>query len=300
MKLLRQAFLNCFQNMVRNKIINILSLAIIVFTLLIFSIFNFLTYSIDRFSNQFADNIEVIFYLQSQIPQEDIDRLYRRIESHLLVKKVSFKSRDQALVDFSREFSELNFILSEFETSPFPPSLKVTFHPPGNPDVSTDAIMNFINEIQQNSIIESRQINLEWVRRLISVKKFISSVGLFLSVILVFISLFIIYNVIKINILYRRDEIQILRLVGATDFYIRFPFIIEGAFLGLLGSLLSVALLMFLLWIFPQLSPVVSGILNNILVSYSPPFHIIRNVILLGTSIGILSSFFSIRQFMRE
>jgi len=300
MKLIRQAFANCLQNLVRNKLINVLSLAIIVFTLLIFSIFNFLTYSIERFSAQFSDDIRVIFYFKSDIPRENIDRLYRQIESHILVKSLHFKSRDQALSDFAREFPELNFILSEFDASPFPSSLEVIFNSPGDSRVTTDQIMNFIQDIEQNNIIDSRQINLEWVRRLTSLKKFISSVGFFLSVILIFISLFIIYNVIKINILYRRDEIDILKLVGATDFYIRFPFIIEGAFLGFLGSLFSIGLLMLLLWIFPHLSPVVSNIIDNIVIAATPPFYIIRNVILLGTGIGIFSSFLSIRQFMKE
>jgi cell division transport system permease protein len=300
LKLIIQAFSNCFQNLFRNKLINLLSLAIIIFTLLIFSIFNFITYSIDTFTRQFSDNVEAIFYLKSNVPQQQIDDLFLKIKSNPLVEEISFKSKNQAEVDFSREFPQLDFILSEFENSPFPPSIEVSFNSAEDQDNLKERIINFIEEIEQNTIIETKQINLEWVKRLISLKRFISSIGIFLSFILIFISLFIVYNVIKINILYRKDEIGILKLVGATDPYIRIPFIIEGGFLGLLGSVISIILLIILLQIFPHLSPVMSNILNKIVISYIPPLYIIRNVIILGTIIGLISSFLSIRHFMKE
>ena len=72
------------------------------------------------------------------------------------------------------------------------------------------------------------QLNLDWARKIAMIKKFASFAGLFLSAILLIVSIFIIFNVVKINIFYRKDEITILRLVGASNWYIKTPFLIEG------------------------------------------------------------------------
>ncbi len=297
MSLLKSTFSNAFKNISRNKLISFLSFGIIAFTLFIFGLFNYLTYSLDNFISNFSRNIEAIFYLQEGVSQDEVDLLIKKLENYLLVDDVKYKSENQAVIAFSRQFPELEYILAEFKKSPFPASLEVKFKQEENIDVKVKAL---IEEIENLSIVESKQLNLDWAQKVLSIKKFVSVVGVFLSIILIFVSCFIIFNVIKINIFYRKDEINIYRLVGAQDWYIRFPFIIEGALLGFLGSIMSAIFLFIALKFFPSYAEFMYDIVKGMIHFENIPMDIFIHLVLLGSTIGLVSSYLSLRQFLKN
>ena len=297
MKLLKTSLYNAAINIGRNKLVNFLCFGIIAFTLWIFGIFNYITYNLESFTREFSKNIKAIFYFQDDVKQEEMELLLSKLKENLLVKNVVFTSRSQAEVNFSRQFPELKYILSEFKTSPFPASIEVEF----NQDYTIDTrVISLIEDIEKLNIVESKQVNIDWAKKIIVFKKFISMVGLFLSLILVFVSSFIIFNVIKISIFYRKDEIHVLRLVGATDWYIKFPFVIEGAFLGFFGSVMAGLLLFVSLKLFPLYAAVVFNIVKGIIDFKTIPMGIFLQLVLLGTAIGLCSSYISARQFLKN
>jgi cell division transport system permease protein len=132
------------------------------------------------------------------------------------------------------------------------------------------------------------------------IKKFISITGIFLSGILFFVSIFIIYNVIKLNILYRKEEIDILQFVGATDWYIKFPFIIEGALMGLLGGLIAGFLLIVSIKLIPSYSDFIAKMLKEIISFKKIPLKILIRLLFFGTAIGLISSLFSLKKFFKK
>ncbi|MDQ1353764.1 MAG: Cell division protein FtsX [Acidobacteriota bacterium] len=297
MNLLQSTLNNAFISISRNKLINFLSFGIIAFTLLIFGIFNYLSYSLETFANEFSKNIEAIFYFKDNVEQPEIDLLLKKLKESLLVEDVTFSSRDQAEIAFSRQFPELKYILSEFKTSPFPASIEVKFKQEYN--IGTKVI-SFIEDIEKLSIIESKQVNLDWAQKVMAIKKFISLVGMFLSMILIFVSAFIIFNLIKLNIFYRKEEINIYRLVGATDWYIKIPFIIEGALLGFFGSIMACGLLFITLKLFPAYATFMYNIFKDMISFKNIPLILFLRLLLLGTGIGLLSSYISVRQFLKN
>lgn len=296
MNLLKATFGNAVQNIVRNKMVNFLSFGIIAFTLLIFGIFNYITYNLEAFTRGFSKNIKAIFYFHDDVRQGEVELLIDKLKENLLIKDVTFISKNQAEVDFSRQFPELKYILAEFKNSPFPASIEVEFSQEYTLDTK---IISLIEDIEKLDIVESKQVNIDWAKKIIVLKKFISVMGLFLSLILIFVSSFIIFNVIKISIFYRKDEINVLRLVGATDWYIKFPFIIEGAFLGFFGSLMAGGLLFITLKLFPLYATFVFNIVKDLINFKTIPTTIFIKLIVLGTAIGLVSSFISARQFLK-
>lgn len=296
MNLLKATFGNAGQNIVRNKLVNFLCFGIIAFTLLIFGIFNYITYNLEVFTQGFSKNIKAIFYFQNDVRQNEVELLMAKLKENLLVKNVTFTSKNQAEVDFSRQFPELKYILSEFKASPFPASIEVEF----NQEYTMDTkIISLIEDIEKLNIVESKQVNIDWAKKIIVFKRFISVMGLFLSLILIFVSSFIIFNVIKISIFYRKDEINVLKLVGATDWYIKLPFIFEGAFLGFFGSLMAGGLLFITLKLFPLYATFMFDIVKDLINFKNIPFGIFIKLIMLGTAIGLLSSYISVRQFLK-
>jgi cell division transport system permease protein len=297
LNLLNSTISNAAKNIMRNKLVNFLCFGIIAFTLLIFGIFNYITYGLEAFSQTFSKNIKAIFYFQDDVRQPEVELLINKLKENLLVKNVVFTSKNQAETDFSRQFPELKYILTEFKNSPFPASIEVEFHQEYSMDTK---ILALIEDVEKLNIVESKQVNIDWAKKVIVLKKFISVVGLFLSLLLLFVSSFIIFNVIKISIIYRKDEINVLRLVGATDRYIKFPFIFEGAFMGFFGSLMAGFLLFLMLKLFPVYATFMFNIIKGLIDFKTIPPGIFIKLILLGTAIGLASSYISVRQFLKN
>jgi cell division transport system permease protein len=297
MKFMVRSVQQALTNILRNKTVNFLCLGIIAFTLLVPGIFNFISFNLDRYISKLSENIEAIFYIRDKADSEDVEKLLQRINGSLLVKETGFTSRDQARTNFIREFPELTYILTEFNDSPFPASIDVKFRADASRIVP---IESFIRDIEKDSLVESAQLNMDWARKIAMIKKFASFAGLFLSAILLIVSIFIIFNVVKINIFYRREEITILRLVGATDWYIKTPFLLEGLILGSLGGLMAGGLLLLTIKVFPIYAGFVYNVVKQLIDFKQLPLRIFWELVITGSLIGLLSSFISLRRFIRH
>ena len=181
--------------------------------------------------------------------------------------------------------------------NPFPPSFEIAIE---DQSVSSDTIQTFIQNIKETEGVEDVQFSREWVEKVQSVSRLIRAIGFFLGGILVLASFFIISNVIKLNVFARKDEIEILRLVGATNAFIRIPFLAEGVVLGILGGVVSLLLLLVLISIFPVYLGSSLGALQD-LISFR--YLSVAQCLLLiagGAIIGCLGSFSSLARFLRE
>jgi cell division transport system permease protein len=296
MKFLWHAFRQAMANLLRNKMVNSLCLGIIAFTLLVPGIFNYISFNLERYINKLSENVEAIFYIKDDTDGDTIEKMLQHIQASLLVKEVGFTSRDQAKTKFAAEFPELKYILAEFNDSPFPASIDVKFQADARNLIQ---IESFVRDINKSGPVESVQLNLDWARKIALIKKFASFVGLFLSAILLIVSIFIIFNVVKINIFYRRDEINILSLVGASNWYIKTPFLIEGVILGFLGGLLAGGLLLATIKAFPLYGGFVFSIVKQLIDFNLLPQKIFWQLLATGTAIGLLSSFISLRRFIK-
>jgi len=297
MKFIIRAVQQALANLLRNKIVNSLCLGIIAFTLLVPGIFNYISFNLERYINKLSENVEAIFYIKDDSDGSAIEKLMQRIQANLLVKEVGFTSKNDAETNFSREFPELKYILDEFKNSPFPASIDVKFLANARNLIQVES---FIRDIRTAPAIESVQLNLEWARKIAMIKKFTSFVGFSLSAILLIVSIFIIFNVVKINIFYRRDELTIFRLVGASNWYIKTPFLIEGCVLGFLGGLLADGLLLVTIKAFPLYAKFVFNIVKQLIDFKQLPLKIFWQLLITGTAIGLLSSFLSIRRFLKN
>jgi len=147
--------------------------------------------------------------------------------------------------------------------------------------------------------IDEVQFNQEWLEKLIGVSKIIRAVGFFLGGILVLASFFIISNVIKLSVYARQNEIEIFRLVGATNSFIKIPFIIEGTILGLIGGIFSLILLFITIKFFPLYLGKSYNFIKPFIVF---PFIFIRHCLILllgGGVIGLIGSLSSVGKFLK-
>lgn len=238
----------------------------------------------------------VVIYLEKNLTRIEVNQIEEKLKRSSLVAKIQFISSTQALEKFQIKFPELQGIIENFKINPFPPSFETAIR---KNSLSSDEIQNFIQEMRNMDGIEDVQFNWDWIEKMKSLSRLVKAVGFFLGGILILASFFIISNVIKLNVFARKEEMEILRLVGATNTFIKIPFLIEGIILGILGGLLSLILLFLLIKIFPFYLGSSLGVLQEFInfryLSLAQTAMIISG----GAIIGFLGSFSSLTRFLK-
>jgi cell division transport system permease protein len=232
----------------------------------------------------------VVFFLSPESSADNLDLIEQRIRSSPYVVRLNRVSSEQAKERFEKDFPELREILKNLGTNPFPPSFEATLQKKA---FMSNEILGFIDEIKNIKGVEEVQLNRDWVQKMQSLSRLAKAIGFFLGGILIMASFFIISNVIRLNVFARQGEIEILRFVGATNAFIRLPFLLEGVILGILGSALSLGLLYLFVVLFPLYLGHSLGALQEIInfryLSLSQALSMVIGGILMG-GLGSLSS----------
>lgn len=271
-------------------------MTIICLSFLIIGIFLALSNNLGHMARQLESDMAVTFFLQKGASDASVAALQNEIRKAPFVADVRLVSAEEARLRFEEGFPELRDILTNLGANPFPASLEVRVE--GAADVVRE-IPALVERVRTLPGVEDAQFNQDWVEKMDSLSRLARAVGFFLGGILVLASFFIISNVIKLNVYSRRNEIDILRLVGATNLYIRVPFWLEGIALGLLGSGLSIVLLIMVTEIFPlYVGPSLGGlreILQFRFLSSSQSLTLLAG----GAAIGFLGSASSVSRFLK-
>lgn len=238
----------------------------------------------------------VVLFLDKNLPEKDIEALEEKIKNSTLVIKTQFISSNQALEKFQEKFPDLQGIIENLKINPFPPSFEITLK---QESLSSDKTSSFINNMKNIPGVEDIQFNKDWIERMKSLSKLVKTVGFFLGGILVFASFFIISNIIKLNVFARQNEIEILRLSGATNSFIRIPFLLEGIILGIIGGILSFILLLLLIEIFPLYLGSSLGVISDIIKFRYLSFSQVIALLAAGAVIGFLGSLSSLSRFLK-
>jgi cell division transport system permease protein len=237
-----------------------------------------------------------VFFLGKDTPKKELNLIEQTLKKFHLVTNVQFMSSEQALKKFKIDFPELRQIIDNLKINPFPSSFEVSL---SEKALTSNEILGFINEMKNVKGIEDVQFNRDWVEKMQSFSRLTKAIGLFLGGILILASFFIISNVIKLSVFARKDEIVILRLVGATNTFIKTPFLLEGMVLGIFGSLIALLLLFFLAKIFSFYLGTSLGVLNELInfryLTLSQSLSLIGG----GAFIGFSGSLSSLSRFLK-
>jgi len=237
----------------------------------------------------------VTFFLQKSVSPADLQELERRVRASPRVAGVRIVPPAEALERFRKDFPELDDILDNLASNPFPASLEARLK---DTTRASEEIAAFVRDFRTARGVADAQYNRDWVDRMRSLSRLVRAVGFFLGGILVLASFFIISNVIKLNVLARKNEIEILRLVGATNLFIRVPFLLEGMVLGILGSLISLILLFIAVRLFPVYVGSLGALQEVLSFRYLSPGQCF-GLIAAGAAIGVLGSASSVSRFLK-
>ena len=285
-----------FSNVFKNKKSTGASLMIMCATMIIFGIFLILGENINHFVEEVESIQGIQVFIENDATQEQIDELGEKIRALDGVSTIEFVSKDDALNQMKEQFGERQDLLAGYEENNiFPASYVVTL---------TDLTKNGEIQKQIDSFDYVKKIasSDETVETLINLANGIKIVTGIILLLLIIISVFIIANTIKLTVHARRKEISIMKYVGATNGFIRWPFIVEGMIIGLISSLISIAIVGGVYNLiaeqivnanFMQIMNVHLVTLQDMLVS------MIVVYLILGIGIGVLGSVISMRKYLK-
>lgn len=234
--LLREAMTNLRVNR-GNVLIGIVTTA---FTLVCFGVFLLLYLNLKNVSGTLQGDIEVVVYLEPGASEQVVSLVQKRLETEPAAVTSTFVSKEQALRDFAEQFPEESLLLEGMEANPLPASIIVNLSPRF---LDTESLSAFAERVKQLPGVTHVAYSQDWVDTLTLVVSYFELAAVVIGMILAMATVTIIANTIRLSLYTRKEEIEILRLIGATGIFIAIPYVIEGTILGAMGGGLSLAVL---------------------------------------------------------
>jgi cell division transport system permease protein len=226
---------DAFLSVIRNLSLSAASIASITITLLVVAISIVLTYNVDNFANLVEKDVTIVVFLDKNATQEEAKVIELRIKQMNNIESYVFQSKEEITKDMMDSSETFKAIMQKWESGENP--LQDTYL------VKVDDI-NAIGEVAANikklDGVDIVKYGEGMIEQLVVVFEVVREVSIFLVVALVIVTAFLISNTIKLAIFARKREIEIMRLVGASNINIKIPFIIEGLYLGIFGSIIPI------------------------------------------------------------
>lgn len=283
------------KNVFRDRSLSIASISSVTASLFVLGLVLCIVLNINNITSHIKDTFnEMQIYITEETSQEDMDAIRSYLESKPGVNEVRFVSKDQAFEDFKKQHQDESYLFEGME-NPLQDSYLVEIDASGNANLLR-------SELESMPGVDSIEYQQEIVDKLTSFNDKIAMSGFSLILILTLISLFVISTTIKITFYSRKEEIHIMKYMGATNWFVRWPFVFEGIFLGLLGAMLaSVAIYYFYNFIYNSFisTSTLLGFSNYFLQTQDFIFNLVIIFAVMGIGIGTVGSVLSLRRYLK-
>lgn len=283
---------DAFKSLKRNKTICLASVITVLITFFVLGIFVLISKNVGLALNGVQSKVELKVFLQQDIKIVDQRDIEIKLKDMPQVKDVAYVSKDQAFIDFQKSSQNNKGLLEGYslQNNPFPASFTVQLKTPQD----AQTVANAVEHMQGVDQVGNQQDLINTITKIVNVTRII---GVILFLILIGVAIFLIMNTTKLTVYSRRREVGIMKFVGATDWFIRWPFIIEGMIIGVVGAVIAAlcvggAYQAFYSWITTKMLYV--DIVGN---TYAYT-HLLWQFAIGGAVIGGGASYFSLRKFL--
>ncbi|HLU25837.1 MAG TPA: permease-like cell division protein FtsX [Longimicrobiales bacterium] len=220
----------------RAPLLTALSAAMIALSLFVVGLFGVAAYNVQQVVERIEERVEVVAYLRDGAPPDAIRLARAEIESFPEVAAVNYISKEEALEVANRELGELSAVLVDADVNPLPASFEISLRPGHR---TPDVVAEVAERLSAYAFVEDVQFGQEWLDKIFVLRRIAGTASTVLGLAFAAVAALIIGAAVRMAIYARRDEIAIMRLVGATPGFIQGPFLLEGFLTGLLGGLLA-------------------------------------------------------------
>ena len=281
-----------FQSLKRNNWMSFASISTVAVSLFVLGVFLLLVMNMNRLAATLESQVQISVYLQDDLKKADREGLQKDITNMQGIETVKYVSRDEAKSRLSERLGDQKYLLDALgDKNPLPDSFELTV-------VHPDMVETAAKAIEHMNGVESAKYGQDVVEHLFDITRLMRIFGVALMVLLAGATIFIISNTIRLTVFARRREIAIMKYVGATDWFIRWPFLMEGVVLGFAGGIIAaVALRSF----YAAMAAKIYNTLAFFPLMPQYPFmnYVTVAIILSGMVIGAIGSTISLKRFLK-
>ena len=282
-------------NLLSNKLVTVLTVFTIMLALLIISLFMLIYVNIEGTIEQWSSKVLITAYFDNELSSQELAAIKARVNSLPGTDSLRYIDKDEALRRFHSRLKGQEALLEGVSADVLPASLEISLKKQYR---SPDAVTAYVTALKRIQGIDEIQYGEEWVRKFLTFFHFMRMLGVLIGGFLLVSVLFIVSNTIKLTIMARSDELEIQGLVGATSFFIKAPFLIEGMIQGAVGALLAMVALIAGYYLFLSnatnfltFNPADAGL------TFLPAVYIAA-VIVGGVFLGLIGSLASLKKFI--
>lgn len=264
-----------------------LSAGMIALSLFVIGLFGVAAHNIRLVLDEVEARVEVVAYLHDDTTPEQVEALQTEIRRIPQVRDVVFVSRSEALEEARRQLTDFEAIFAELESNPFPASLEVALQPRQR---DADAVRAVAETIGEFPFVEDVRYGRDWLDKVYLLRRVAAATAMVVGGAFAAVAALIIGAAVRLAIFARREEIAIMRLVGATDWFIRRPFLLEGLLTGILGSLVAL----------PVTYLVYRFLSTSVVTLHWMPVGWVVLGLLLGSLFGAIASWWAVRRHLQE
>jgi cell division transport system permease protein len=234
--------------------------------------------------------VDLIAYLKDDISPEDASKLADKLRADPQVLEVTYLSKDDAMARLKTQLADRSDLLDMVTGNPLPASIEVRLKDAGR-------IAAVADSLRKDPAVEDVPLQQDVVDNLLRITRFARYTGVGMVIGLIGVTLFVIVNTIRLAVYSRRQEIEIMKLVGATDWFIRWPFVLEGVLYGLLGALVVVVLVELA---YRPIQLQFLSLIQFLPVNLDPTFPLKLSALTaaVGIAVGAGGSYISVRRFL--
>ncbi len=288
---------DAFRNFFRNFILSVTALASINVALLVVSISVLIGVNFDAFVKGVEDELKIVMLVKNEVVDSDIETITSQLNEDSRTGEVVFSSKEEQLALVSEQMPKIKEIAEQYQGEENP--LYRVFYIKLE---SSNQIVEFVDEYDKMDYVEAIKYGKEHIDKIIQMFHYARLITIIIIGSLLLVSLFIVSNTIRITIYTRKEQVDIMKLVGASNYHIRMPYIYEGILIGLFGSIIPILITIFgYRYAYDNYhdNTYLKSFLN--IVKPEPvTFYIAFGLLVVGVFVGMVGSAISIRKFIRK
>lgn len=276
----------------RNIWMTLASIFTVVLSLFILGFFSIVILNLNKMADTLESQVQISVYLKDDLSQEEIDETKETLSKIEGLQDIKFTTREEAMENFKERLGDQQFLLDALDdTNPLPDSFSLTV-------TSPQQVKTIADTAAALDSVESASYSQDIINHLFNLTHLIRLIGVALIILLTGAAIFIVSNTIRLTVFARRKEIAIMKYVGATDWFIRWPFLLEGICLGFIGGSLAT---IFLYIVYNQVTQEIYEAMAFFPLIPQHPFidYISLAILVAGIIIGALGSTISLKRFLK-
>ena len=281
-----------FLSLKRNNWMSAASIGTVAVSLFVLGVFLILVLNMNRLASSLESQVQISVYLADDLKKADRDDLAFDIKNMQGIESIKFVSRDEAKERLAQRLGDQKYLLDALgEQNPLPDAFELTVKQP-------DMVETAAKSIEKMPGVEAAKYGQDVVENLFAITRLMRIFGVALMLLLAGATLFIISNTIRLTVFARRKEIAIMKYVGATDWFIRWPFLLEGIVLGFVGGIIAALVLRSF---YAAMAAKIYDTLAFFPLMPQYPFmnYVAIAIILSGMAIGAIGSTISLKRFLK-